>query len=205
MSNMHSRQIKCLVVAALCCCFVGNVLGAEKSATVFGVKPGMMVQSSYFGIGFNRVAPYIGLDWVGIAESGEGNDMSASLFIPHLGAKLYLRDYRLANTVTPYLIGDFFFSLPSVSVDGYTSEEEDYVKDLMSFKGIGVGFGTEYFFTENFSVGGEYGIRYLHNGVKEHEQTYHDYYYGDYVDTINEKFSIAFKLTYAAISANFFF
>jgi hypothetical protein len=166
MSITFARLMKGSILFVICLGFLGSAIGQEKAPMVFGIKPGMMIQSSYFGKAFKRVEPYIGLDWVGIAENSDGGDMSASLFIPHLGAKLFLRDYRVPQTVTPYLIGDYFFSLPSVSVDGYSSAEEDYTKDLLSFWGLGIGFGAEYFFTEYFSVGGEYGMRYLHNGVE---------------------------------------
>ena len=203
MTTSSARKYSVLVILAVC--FLATAVQAEKPPMVFGVKPGLIVQSSYFGLGYERVTPYLGIDWVGLSVNSDGADMSASLLIPHLGAKLFLKDYQKANTVSPYLIGDFFFSLPTISVDNYTRAEEDYVNDLLSFWGVGIGFGAEYFFSEHFSVGGEYGLRYLYNGVKEHEETHDDYYYGPYVHKVNDEFSLAFKLTYAAISANFFF
>jgi hypothetical protein len=172
---------------------------------VFGVKPGMLIQSSYLGIGFQRVMPYLGFDWVGLKVDTDDNDLSASLLIPHLGAKLYLKDYREAKTVAPYILGDIFFSLPSVSADNASSDEEEFAEDMLGFWGVGLGFGAEYFFSKNFSVGGEYGIRFLNNGVEERKERHEDPYWGPHEHTLNEEFSIAFKLSYAVISANFFF
>lgn len=205
MKVTFARCMKGSILVVVCLGFVFSAVGAEKAPMVFGIKPGMLIQSSYFGKAFTRVEPYVGLDWVGIAESGDDGDMSASIFVPHLGAKLFLKDYRIPQTVAPYFIGDYFFSISSVNVDGYSSAEEDYTKELLDFWGLGIGFGAEYFFTEHFSVGGEYGLRYLHDSVDEHSEEHYYGGYGPYVDKVNDKFSVAFKLTYAAISANFFF
>jgi len=193
---------------------------------VFGVKPGMTVQSSFFGLAFNRFEPYVGIDWVAISVDAEGSDVSGSVFIPHIGSKLYLKSRPLERAVIPYFLGDVFFSLASVSIQGFDTEEEDMVKDILQFWGLGLGFGAEFYFTESFSVGGEYGLRYFHDHVDAPEQESH-YYYNEVwkgndrvsksnveldqpisstqVDAVNDEFSFAFKVTYVAISLNFHF
>jgi hypothetical protein len=183
----------------------GSGASAAMRGKVFGVKPGMMIQSSYFGLEYPRLQPFVGVDWVGVAASSDDGDVSASIFIPHFGAKLFLKDYGAEKTIAPYLTGDWFFSLASVDADGVSSAEKDLIKDLLEFWGLGVGFGAEYFLSESFSVGGEYGLRYLHDKVDEHSET--DTYAPGYGSTykINNEFSLAFKVTYAVISANYHF
>jgi hypothetical protein len=131
--------------------------------------------------------------------------------------------------VAPYFLGDFFFSMASVKVDDVEPEEEELMEDILQFWGLGLAFGGEYYFSDGFSVGGEYGIRYLKNSVAEHTM---EVGYGydvtwkgpekaakgnvelDELDSpsqdpavyqLNEEFSFAFRITYVAISVNFHF
>lgn len=187
-----------------CLVLMTNSANAESKA-VFGVKPGILVQSSYFGIDAKRWHPFAGIDLVAIAISEDNFDASASVWIPHFGTKLYLQDPWQAGKVAPYLQGDYFFSIASVKVDALESAEEEAVKEGLEFWGLGLAFGMEYYFSDHFAVGGEYGIRFLQDKVSEHSQTYD---YGDgytYEDKVNDEFSIAFRMNYAAISANFHF
>ena len=124
-------------------------------------------------------------------------------------------------------LGDFFFSIASVQVDNLETEEEEFIEDILQFWGLGLAFGGEYYFSESFSVGSEYGIRYLKNNVAEHtmETEFDIVWKGpekvtkgnvnlDELDgpsqdpairQVNEEFSFAFKITYVAISVNFHF
>jgi len=169
---------------------------------VFGVKPGLGVQSSYFGLSFNRITPYFGLDLFNISakanykdtdwetdwETGifykyhEGEEElkgSATLLIPHLGMKFHLADQE--KKLRPYLMGDLFKAIAFVNAEGkevdryydpqgnlteqYMDEtelgkkEEDFIKSLLGVWGFILAFGADYSFSENFSVGGEYGFR----------------------------------------------
>jgi hypothetical protein len=186
-------------------CLSASQASAELRGKVFGVKPGMTIQSSYFGLEFTRLQPFIGLDWVGVAVTSDDNDVSASVFIPHLGTKLFLSNYGVEHTVAPYFLGDWFFSTASVNADQATGAVENAVKDVLEFWGLGFGFGAEYFFSESFSVGGEYGVRYLHDKVDEHSDTYE--YSPGYpsVQKVNNEFTLAFKVTYAVLSVNYHF
>lgn len=198
-------RLKVLAVCVLLLITIPVLAQDEKPPQmVFGVKPGMLIQSSYFGLSKQKFQPFIGLDWVALAVETEGGDLSGSVIIPHIGAKLFLKPSGVAHHVAPYLTGDWFFSFASVSVDHYTPEEEELAKDVLEFWGLGIGFGAEYFFSECFSVGGEYGLRYVHDGVEEHEKTV-DNGWGPHVETVNQEFSLAFRLTYAAVTANFHF
>lgn len=110
---------------------VGNA-NAESKA-VFGVKPGILIQSSYFGIDAKRWHPFAGMDLVAFAISEDEYDASASVWIPHFGTKLYLQDPWQAGKVAPYIQGDYFFSIASVNVDDYDSGEEELVEEVLEF------------------------------------------------------------------------
>ncbi|MFZ5433997.1 MAG: hypothetical protein ACOZB3_09520 [Calditrichota bacterium] len=197
---------KVLIVAVLLAVMAIPLMAQdkEKPTLVFGVKPGMLVQSSYFGLAYEKFQPYIGVDWVGLAVKTETGDAAGSVIIPHLGAKYYVKPSWRSQHVAPYFTGDWFFSIAAVDIDAYESEEEEMVKQLLEFWGLGIGFGAEYYFSEHFCVGGEYGLRYMHNGVDEHKRTEH-YQWGDYTETVNDEFSFAFRMTYAVISLGFRF
>lgn len=192
-----------LSLLLLLVCSVGTV--SAESKAVFGVKPGILIQSSYFGIQGKRWQPFAGMDLVAFAISEDQYDASASVWIPHLGAKLFFQDPWQAGKVAPYIQGDYFFSIANVSVDSYDSDEEDLVTEVLEFWGVGLAFGMEYYFSDQFAVGGEYGIRFLQDKVDEHSNTV---YYGNgysYEDRLNDEFSVAFRMNYAAISASFHF
>jgi len=209
---------------------------------VFGVKPNEFVQSSYFGINMQNIVPFGGLDLVWVSAEGtykeedswsdswgsgktvEKDEYSGSavLFIPHFGMKMFFG----TNDVRPYILGDFFFSIPSVSFEGseerkrwqdgvlvYDEDEDmelddevlDAIEDILGFWGITLGFGAEYFFTDNFSLGGEFGMRYIANSVEVSEKDEdHDPYY-DYEEEWKQEISGSLKMSYATFSLNYYF
>jgi hypothetical protein len=193
-------SIVSMVLIALVVCTTAE---AQSKGIAFGVKPGLLpLQSAYVGMNSGRLQPYIGLDVVSASVEmteryGEGEQntdkISGTLFIPHLGSKLFLKPQNTEGEVAPYLLGAFLFSLASVDGgDGADTESEDYVKELLEFWGLSVAFGAEYSFSDRFAVGGEFGLRYLHDGAREP---------GD--EEFADEISVAFAATYAALTLNF--
>jgi len=152
---------------------------------------------------------------------------SAFLLIPHFGAKLYLG----TQNVRPYFFGNVFFSKPSVNAEAKWKEEwweyenghlvdhdidsdseeledktKETIEDVLNFWGITFGGGAEYFFSEHFSIGGEYGIRLLFNKIEYSEEN-QDSYRPD--DSYSEKWegeaSACFKVSYAVFTLNYYF
>jgi len=157
---------------------------------------------------------------------------SALMLIPHLGAKFNFGK-RAAGEIRPFVRGSMFMSLVSVSVSGSeeesesvwydympgyapddsyhwendleTDEAEDIAKELLSFFGIELAFGAEYFFTEKFSLGGEFGVRAIMNDFEvtdSYQQSGQDYIEND--EWKNEM-SIHFRMSYAVFNLNFYF
>lgn len=229
--------------------FLGN--SYSQSNLVFGVKPGMTINSAYFGIKMNNLVPFMGADlfWISVSgdysdsysdswtdyygdlnkwESVESGELSGSAFllIPHFGCKYYFNKQE----VRPYIVGDLFFSIPSVSgkvewsdedweyengqliyhdIDKGSDELEDDVKDIvndiLSFWGINTGFGAEYFFNPNFSIGGEFGLRLIFNSVEYKQQNSENYSsYSNYTEKWEGELSASLKLSYAVFSLNFY-
>ncbi len=150
---------------------------------------------------------------------------SALLILPQIGAKYYFKD----SGIRPYLLGSVFFSMPFVSVEtsntteywdfegtelvdhgiykdsGDDGEAEDFAKEVLSFWGLTLGGGVEYFFSEHFSVGGEYGIRMLFNKVEDSDSSSNEWDSSSSTSDWNDEIDLSIKLSYSAISLNYYF
>jgi hypothetical protein len=199
------KMVGYIVLALAMMAFLATAAQADM---LFGVKPSTVVQSSYFGFlaGTNMVIEF-GLDYaragVKIEGQTEGDfgfdpvdidaEVSASMMMPHAGLKVYLKP-RAAGTTSPYFLADLFKAFTSVDpgdVDDAAEDALDSVEELLSPFGLNLGFGAEYHFSDRFSLGGEYGFRYLMSSTE--------------FDDIDMEVSTNLGMTYAAITANFVF
>jgi hypothetical protein len=182
------------------------MVNAAAAEMIFGVKPSTVVQSSYFGFlaGTSMIIEF-GLDYARVGVKVEGDaegglglgeidaDVSASMMMPHGGVKLYLKP-RAAGATSPYFLADLFKAFTSIDpgdVDEATEDAITSVEELLSPFGLNLGFGAEYHFSDRFSVGGEYGFRYMMSSTEFEE--------------IDMKVDTNLGMTYAAITANFAF
>jgi hypothetical protein len=165
---------------------------------------------------------------------------SAFLFIPHFGAKFSLGSQDDRGNVNPYVKANLFLSIPSVSAkwtdtwdewvysgtspsnitdtehyydydeDELTGGEKDFIEDVLSFWGIEAALGADYYFSQKFSIGGEFGLRMLFNSAKGQDSDYYsyedpDYYWEHDTDAWEQELSASFKITYGAIVLNYNF
>ncbi len=191
----------------------------------FGISPGIGFNSAYFGYKVNdKFVPYIGFQYLNAKfkyeESGkrydwelnqiipfsEANEFSGSLCIPNIGVKYFvkqqnkIRAYLSLNISKPILNG-------KLKYDG--KEDQDFKEDINSLNiwGGEFGFGMEYFFDENFSLGGEFGLRYIH--LKQEENSISATYNpntGNYENVkIQDNYAISTSPTFSKISLNYYF
>lgn len=83
-------------------------------------------------------------------------------------------------------------------------EINDVLKEVKLFGGE-LGFGVEYFFDDNFSIGGEFGLRYISGKyTNSFEQ---DVYNGSEMqpEDFEDTFRLSLMPTYSRISLNFYF
>jgi len=132
---------------------------------VFGVSPGLGFNSAYLGIQVNdNFIPYLSMQYLGVhylyEEEDYQEELNASAIVPTLGAKLFLggsgpiRSYLNGSISKPLITG-------KLQYDGEPDEEFADAVDNISVLGAEVGFGVEYFFDARFSIGGEFGIRFV--------------------------------------------
>ncbi len=191
----------------------------------FGVSPGLSLNSAYFGYKVNsRIVPYVGFQFLNasydLEESGDKYDVdlnkiisyselsefSGNLYIPNIGVKYFIKEnnklkaFLSINLSKPILSG-------KLKNDGEDDEDFKYGVDHISMWGGEFGFGVEYFFDENFSIGGEYGFRYLHlNYQDKYETSIFDPNTGNYKNTeIQTEYKFNMSPTYSKISLNYYF
>jgi opacity protein-like surface antigen len=162
------HKLVCAVIAT------ALLIPALASAMVFSVSPGQTLQGAQLGMSYGKLQPYIGLDLMGAAGKVKMTNADATyaelsagatLYIPNIGARYYFTGKELK----PYVYLGLLKSIATVSAkvktnvteSEFAGEAKDQLTSLLGFWGINAGFGTEYPFSENFSVGGEYGFRYL--------------------------------------------
>jgi len=195
------------------------------SQFTFGVSPGIALNSAYFGYKLNsKVVPYISFQYINgkfnYEESGERmnyntaqmepysetEEFSGSLYIPSLGAKYF---FKQKNKIQAYL--NLNISKPIISgrvkYDGEVDEELKKEIKSLSLWGGEFGFGMEYLFDENFSLGGEFGLRYFY--LKYNESYTREYYNPSTGNNeqaeINEDYKFNLSPTYSRIFLNFYF
>lgn len=191
----------------------------------FGVSPGIGLNSAYFGYKVNnKFVPYIGIQYLNAnfkyEESGQRydwdlnqiisysdkNEFSGSLYIPNIGIKYFVKQQ---NKIQAYLSLNLSKPLLSGKLKYDGEEDEDFNEGIknISMWGGEFGFGIEYFFDENFSLGGEFGLRHIHLKYEEsNDREIYNYEISDYQTVkIEDNFKFNTSPTFSKISLNFYF
>lgn len=190
----------------------------------FSVNPGFNYNGANFGFKTGNFMPYGGVNYYGgsskVAYSGTQWNNSTSqmesytdeyqfkgnIILPTIGCRFYLlnrgdlKAFANVNTTKPIITAKFVDNgVPDPSVT-------DYVKKLSIFAGE-IGFGAEYNFSPQFSISGEFGLRWVAATYKDSWDS--DVYnpmtglYETYERTL--KSSAFMSPTYTKVSLNFYF
>jgi len=183
----------------------------------FCAKPGMLVNAAQFGYKSDALFAGVGLEFASVGVSTKyshidssysyesTSKLDVSLFLPQLAFR-YFFSPTAAGEVHPYAAASVFYSLSSVRIqtsDGETTvrdtSAERIVSDVLNGNvGGTLAFGGEYFFTENFSLGGEFGCRALFGGVSEESSGY-------YGGTYKYDYNLGLGVVYTALGLNYYF
>ncbi len=196
----------------------------------FSASPGLNLNGATFGYKFGKVVPYVGFQMLNakfslntndfgyttpgtLIEHKTTTDIKGGVYMPSIGAKCFivennkLKAYLNLSIVKPF-VGAKYSSETDGRVASGDSTIAANVKDVVkNIKIIGgqFGFGVEYFFDDNFSLGGEFGLSYL-RGKFTHEEpgTVYD---GTRNRTVTYTTEATLNLlpTYTKISLNFYF
>ncbi len=195
------------------------------SQIAFGVSPGLSFNSAYVGYKIaDRIVPFVGFQYAGAKLSSEStvkhserlNGISMSeeyssdgeatvkLFLPSIGAKLFIAEKNNLKAFTNITLTKPIIKGNSKS-DGETDEEFADQINAIKLWGGELGVGAEYFFDENFSIGGEFGVRYIHLKFEDKNSESNYDYYSSYSYNTEQKISLNVMPTYSKISLNFYF
>ncbi len=216
-------------VIALCTSLLLVILlsipSSANAQVAFSVSPGLGLNSAFVGYQVNdRLLPFVSFQYAsfGLSVSETGTDfnydsnkvenyeytgkLTGGILMPSIGAKYYLANQ---NKLKSY--GSVAITKPIVVAklenDGEIDKEfEESVKSL-SLIGGELGFGVEYFFDSNFSIGGEFGLRLITGNYQEtYDTEYFDPNTGDYVPS-KTVISVNGRVTptYTKFCLNFYF
>ncbi|MCK6601991.1 MAG: hypothetical protein L6Q77_09215 [Bacteroidetes bacterium] len=156
----------------------------------------------------------------------QSSNGSVLLVIPKVGARFYFSTGE-TGSIAWYVKGDVMKIIPSFegenrssyisylpngtinyqgsSKSKMTNEEKERQADMIDYWGFTIGTGVEYFFSNKFALGGEYGIRLFLNEYKDdHDETFGDSYY-QYRDKSSDEVSNALNLSYTEVTLNYYF
>ena len=217
--------MKKVILCALCFTFLYSYASFAQTSFAFGVKPGISLNGAYFGVNINRTfVPFAGFDYFGIGgsieESGlrydynlgqlinysDKNEASATVYNLSIGLRAFFTNIE---DIKPYFTCTFFkpFISAEVKQDGETDQDLSDAIDNLSVWGFSLGFGTEYFFSNNFSVGGEFGVRFFISTFNQTDQVYiYNPNTGSGQETNRDyNFDLNLQLTYSVVTLNYYF
>jgi hypothetical protein len=200
------------------------VCTTAQSQFLFSVRPQLLgLNGAAFGYQFpGNIAAFGGVDHMGIGATVESSttlsisgyppqsssdkaEASLSLYNLFLGSKCFV---ITSGSAKGYVLGEISrpivrFSVKSNGIEDATLKQ---LSDNLSIWGIKAGVGGEYFFSEDFSLGGEFGIRFFFVSTGT-EQTQTGQYYGTYTYTARSKTDIDLdiSLTYGLLTLNYYF
>jgi hypothetical protein len=114
------------------------------------------------GIDLNRFQNKYTDSYLGVVNKSE---LSMTQFIPNIGVKFYFKP-RASGDFSPYVYGGLFKCFASTNYENtgssaeYIQYYEEITKEINSPFGFIPAFGVEYYFSDNFGLGGEVGWRF---------------------------------------------
>ncbi len=191
----------------------------------FGVSPGFGLNSAYFGYSINdKIVPFIGFQYLNAEynyeESGERynydlnevesylakTEFSGHVFLPNIGVKYFFLKKNKIQTYSSLCFSKAFIT-GKFQRNETDTEELDFYFENMNMWGAELGFGMEYFFDENFSLGGEFGLRHIHiNSTESYIYEFYNPNTDEFQEsTIESEMKLNMNPTFSKISLNFYF
>jgi hypothetical protein len=193
---------------------------------MFSVRPQLLsLNGAAFGHKFpSDLALFGGMDYMHVgatvdastsysySASGSSRTSEASLSLYNLfvGVKYFVAN---SGSAKGYIVGEVskpFFSL-SVETNGEQDPTIEQLSDNLSIWGVKAGFGGEYFFADDFSLGGEFGLRYFFVSTNTEQTSPSIYYipnppyYATGTSTSKTDVKLDLGLTYTMLTLNYYF
>jgi len=209
-----------IVAAAAVVVVIAVGIAHAQGGFAFCAKPGMLINAAQFGYKSDVLFAGVGCEFATVGLTSEYSHVDSSqsppyvyksaskydvsLFLPQVAVR-YFFGRTAAGEVRPYAAASAFYTVSAVRIstsDGETTvrdtSQERQLRDVLNGNvGGTVAFGGEYFFSSNFSIGGEFGCRMLFGG-----QSSSSGYDGDIYKYSN---NLGLGVVYTALGLNFYF
>ncbi len=119
-------------------------------------------------------------------------DFSVHLFIPKVGVRLLS---ARTGDLHSYTLAEAFYLLPVVSSSEWTDDDKKEYRDAFDLIGLTVGFGAEYFVSDQFSVGNEVSMNLFYHSAE---------YTGDY-DNYTSEYRTILSALMTNVTLNYYF
>ncbi len=129
--------------------------------------------------------------------------MGGHLFIPKIGIRTLPKAPIEPTDLRRYYFTDAFTVIPIFTGDALGEDDKEELADQIDFVGLICGSGVEYFFSKEFSIGGEIALNVLlQSMVDEHENE--DYYSND-IQTVENKLNLRAGAIFTQFTLNYYF
>jgi hypothetical protein len=119
-------------------------------------------------------------------------DFSVHLFIPKVGVRLLS---ARTGDLRSYTLAEAFYLLPVVSSSEWTDDDKKEYRDALDLIGLTIGFGAEYFVSDQFSVGSEVSMNLFYHSAE---------YTGDY-DNYTSEYRTILSALMTNVTLNYYF
>jgi hypothetical protein len=224
--------MKSLILILLVAC-----IGTANAQIMFSVKPGLTGNAAQAGLKIGGLMAFGGIEFFRTSATTENSgsrveynyntypyqsflvqysdktEFSTTAYIPFIGAKILLGGKETGKTgaYVTGIIGKPFITGKQVSNGKESESAKKFFESLSAWMFQG-GFGAEYFFSDDFSIGGEFGLRALLVNYKEenNQQTtqVYDYQTGQYKTYSTPSkynFDLGVGITYSTLVLNYYF
>ncbi len=198
----------------------------SRAQLYFSVSPGVQLNGASFGYKVGKFVPFAGMQIMQGSSSmivkGMEYDDNAGEILP------YERKFELSGAVTIPTIGSKFFFMQTNKIKAYGTLAYTFYKlsakikdsdnpdlddmlqhelERVRISGGYAGVGAEYFFDDNFSLGGEFGFRPIHVSYKgEDNGVAYNPITGESKAVLTEyDYKFNMNPTYSRISLNYYF
>lgn len=189
----------------------------------FSVAKGNSLTTAKVGFKYKKFVPFIGLQNYSVSASVNASNQYYDINTLGLETETYIEDIK-ASAILPSIGVKYFFlereklkaftslsyTLPIFSIKtgdkGLNTEINNEI-DKVNIWGSELGLGVEYFIDDQFSIGGEFGMRYIHfNYDSERDYIVIDQMTGEgLLAKSSESINLNIKPTFAKMSINFYF
>ena len=193
-------------------------IGGPTQSYFIGLKPFGTFSPTfgidYWGGSFNVETDYFRKEYNYDDQDTNFDELSANgslrLIMPRIGVKYFKAPN---NNLNSYLMLEGFIVIPIVKMESTSNgesfdledDDKERIKDGLDLMGLTLGFGTEFYFSHQFSIGGEFGLNWiLWNFNDEFTDNYDGYNYS-WEESYTYKAKAGIGGGFSRMTLNFYF